>query len=99
MFMSIFIDATINKRELILNLTKKFYPKKLTEGEVAYLKNGDMFWIGVTFISTLMQFALTFYDDVLWAFYSSVGWYVFFFIALIIQILYGRLYAIRMLSK
>ncbi|EDZ63493.1 hypothetical protein SMGD1_1372 [Sulfurimonas gotlandica GD1] len=99
MFLSIFIDATINKREFILKFTQKFYPKKLSEGEIAFLRDGDKYWIWAVSISTLMQFALTFYDDVLWAFYSSVGWYIFFFLALIIQVLYGRLYAIRMHSK
>jgi hypothetical protein len=99
MFLSIFIDATINKRKFILKFTQKFYPKKLSEGEIAFLRDGDKYWIWAVSISTLMQFALTFYDDVLWAFYSSVGWYIFFFLALIIQVLYGRLYAIRMHSK
>ena len=99
MFLSFFIDATINKREFILKFTQKFYPKKLSDGEIAFLKDGDRFWIWAISISTLMQFALTFYDDVLWALYSSVGWYIFFFLSLGVQVLYGRLYAIRLYSK
>ncbi len=99
MFLTLFIDATINKRELILKFTQKFYPKKLAKEEIAFLKNGDKYWVWVISISTIFQFALIFYDDVFWAFYSSAGWYMFFFISLIIQILYGRFYAIRLYSK
>jgi hypothetical protein len=99
MFLTLFIDATINKRELILKFTQKFYPKELSKEEILFLKDGDKFWVWAVSISTLLQFALTFYDDVLWAFYSSAGWYIFFFISLIIQVVYGRFYAIRLYSK
>ena len=99
LFLSLFIDATINKKELILKYTKKFYLKQLSDEEILFLKTADGYWVGATFISTLMQFIVTFYDDITWAFYSSIGWYIFFFFALMIQILYGRLYAIKMYRK
>ncbi len=98
-FFTLFVDATINKRELILGFTKKFYKKELSQGEILFLKNGDGFWAVVTFINTLIQLTLVFYGtDSLWAFYSSVGWYIFFFTSLFVQIIYGRFYAIRLYS-
>lgn len=99
MFLVLFIDASINKRALILKLTQKFYPKKLTEEEMLFLQDGDKYWVWAIAISTLIQFSLLFYDNIFWAFYSSAGWYIYFFLALIVQILYGRFYAIRMHSK
>jgi hypothetical protein len=99
-FFVLFVDATINKRALILNFTKKFYKKELSQAEEVFLKNGDSYWSAITLINTLIQLGLVFYENnTLWAFYSSVGWYIFFFISLIIQILYGRFYAIRLYSK
>jgi len=98
-FFTIFMNSTINKKEYILNITRKFYPKDLSNQEILFLKNGDIYWVWVTGINTIIQFILVFYDNILWAFYSSVGWYIFFFISLVIQIIYGRFYAIRMFGK
>jgi uncharacterized membrane protein len=98
-FFALFIDASMHKRELILGFTKKFYKKKLSQEEVLFLKDGDSFWAVVTLINTLIQLTLVFYgSDTLWAFYSSIGWYGFFFISLAIQIIYGRFYAIKLYS-
>lgn len=98
-FFALFIDATMHKREIILSFTKRFYKKELSQKEVLFLKNGDAFWVVVTFINTLIQFTLVFYgSNAIWAFYSSVGWYIFFFTSLIVQIIYGRFYAFKLYS-
>ncbi|MCF6308972.1 MAG: hypothetical protein L3J19_00630 [Sulfurimonas sp.] len=98
-FFALFVDATLHKRGLILGFTKRFYKKKLSQKEVLFLKNGDLFWAVTTLINTLIQLTLVFFgSDTLWAFYSSVGWYGFFFISLVVQILYGRFYAIKLYS-
>ncbi|MEA2092161.1 MAG: hypothetical protein U9O83_07340 [Campylobacterota bacterium] len=98
-FFTLFVDATMHKRELILGFTKKFYKKELSQKEMLFLKEGDRFWAVVTLINTLIQLALVFYgSDTLWAFYSSVGWYGFFFASLLLQIIYGKFYAIKLYS-
>jgi len=98
-FFIMFVDATINKRELIYSFTTKFYKKELSKKEIIYLKNGDFYWLVVLFINVLIQTILVFYaTDTLWALYSSIGWYIYFFIALIFQILYGKLYAFNKMS-
>jgi uncharacterized membrane protein len=91
-FFVLFVDSSLNKKELIYSFTTKFYPKQFQEWEVSYIKKGDAYWAVVTFINTLIQvFVVYFADDFVWAFYTSVGWYIFFFMALFIQIVYGKL--------
>ena len=91
-FFVLFTDAAFNKKELIYTFTTKFYPKKLEEWEIVYIKNGDTYWAYVTFVNTLIQiFVVYLATDYIWAFYTSVGWYIFFFMALFAQIIYGKL--------
>ncbi|QFR50203.1 hypothetical protein FJR48_10865 [Sulfurimonas lithotrophica] len=90
-FFVLFVDSTLNNKELIYTSTTKFYPKKLQDWEVDYLKKGDAYWAVVTMINTAIQIAVVYFaSDYIWAFYTSVGWYIFFFSALFIQIIYGR---------
>ena len=96
-FLALFIDAHYNKKEMVLGFTKRFYKKELSFEEEEFLKNGDGFWIYVMLINTLIQIYVVFYSsDIVWAFYTSVGWYIYFFISLLTQILYGKFYAIKM---
>lgn len=98
-FFVMFVDAYMNKKEFIYESTVRFYPKKLQEWEVGYLKQGDGYWALVTFINTTIQILVVIGgDDLIWAFYTSVGWYIFFFIALASQIIYGKVYAYKLYS-
>lgn len=91
-FFLFFLGAYIQKKELILRMTKKFY-NKLSKEQEEYIAKGDGYWAFVIFLNTLIQIFLVFYDNnELWAFYSSIGWYIFLFIALILQIIYGHFY-------
>ncbi len=99
-FFTLFLNATIQKKALVYNFTKRFYPKPLQNKEIDFLKKSDFYWTIITFINTLIQFILVFYgNNVAWAFYSSAGWYILFFIALVAQISYGKLYAINKMSS
>ena len=92
-FFIFFLKAHMNNKQLILHYTQRFYKKELSEEEVKYISKGDLYWVYVTFLNTLIQVVLVFGDNnILWVFYTSVGWYIFLFIALIIQVLYGKLY-------
>ncbi len=99
-FLLMFVDAHFNKKEMVLGFTRKFYPKPLSSAEVEYLKNGDGYWVVVMLINTLIHlYVLNFTNDIVWAFYASVGWYILFFVSLIIQIVYGKVYGVRMYSR
>ncbi len=99
-FFTIFTHASIHKHELIFKFTTRFYKKELSDGEVAFLKNGDKFWAIAIFIYAVFLIVLVFYgNDTLWALFSSVGWYVYFVLALVAQIIYGKAYAIKLHTK
>ncbi len=88
-FTLVFVDSHYNKKYMILSFTKKFYKKELKLKEEEYLKKGDFYWILVMLLNTLIHFYIVnFSSDLVWAFYSSIGWYVYFFGALIAQIIY-----------
>lgn len=90
-FFLMFIDSHVNKKYMILAFTKKFYKKELREIEVEFLKRGDLYWVYVMLINTLIHiYIVNFTSDIVWALYSSVGWYIYFFGALIAQIIYGK---------
>jgi len=96
-FFLLFVDAAYYKKHMILGFTKQFYRKELDEAEEAFVKNGDWYWAGVTCINTLIQIYVVFLgDNIIWAFYTSVGWYILFFVSLIMQIIYGKVYAVKM---
>lgn len=99
-FFTIFAYASIKRQEMIYRFTKKFYKKELSPQEVQFLKNGDAYWAFVILIYTVVLGSLVYYgDDLLWAFFSSIGWYLYFLAALFVQIVYGKRYAIKMSSK
>jgi len=98
-FFSLFAEATLHKKELILKLTNKFYKKELTQGEIVFLKKSDLYWACAIFIYMLLQTGIVFFaSDVAWAFFSSAGWYIYFVVVLVVQIFYGKVYAIKMYS-
>lgn len=98
-FFLMFFDAWISNKSLVLAFTNKFYPKKLSSAEERYLKKSDLYWSIITMLNTLIQLYLTFYQsEWFWALYSSFGWAIFMVLALIIQIVFGRVYALKMSS-
>lgn len=96
-FFTIFAESAIRKKELIYKLTQKFYKKELSDEESRFLKNGDSYWALSILLYGVVQVILVFNaSDVVWALYSSVGWYVYFVATLGVQIIYGKIYAIKM---
>ena len=88
-FTLVFVDSHYNKKYMILGFTKKFYKKELKDRELEFLKKGDFYWILVMLVNTIIHlYIVNFSSDLVWAFYSSIGWYVYFFGALIAQIIY-----------
>ena len=96
-FFTIFAESAIKKKGLIYKLTQKFYKKEFSDAESRFLKSGDAYWAVSILIYTMVQIVLVFSaSDTVWALYSSVGWYVYFVATLGVQIIYGKMYAIKM---
>lgn len=99
-FFGIFAYGALHKKELIYKFTTRFYNRELSNEEALFLKKGDMFWaFSILLYATLLMALVYFGDDTLWAFFSSVGWYLYFLIVLVLHIIYGKFYAIKMLTK
>lgn len=99
-FLLMFIDSHFNKKYMILGFTDKFYKRKLSQAEIEFLKRGDLYWVLVMLVNTVIHiYIVNFYDDIIWAFYSSIGWYIWFFICLIAQIAYGKVYGVKVSSR
>ncbi len=93
---SLFLIAVLRKNSLTLSLTKRFYKKELNFKEEAFLAKSDLYWFFVTAFNTLIIVYLTLYaSNTTWAIYTSVGWYLYLFLALILQILYGVFHKIN----
>ena len=87
---SLFLTAVLRKNSLTLSLTKRFYKKELNSKEEIFLAKSDLYWLFMTALNTLIIVYLTLYaDNTTWAIYTSVGWYLYLFFALILQVLYG----------
>lgn len=86
----LFLGAILSKKSLTLTLTKRFYKKRLNIKEEAFLAKSDSYWLGITFLNSFILLYLGLYgDNAIWATYSSIGVYIYLFIALGLQILYG----------
>ena len=86
----LFLAAIVSKKHLTLTLTEKFYKKKLNDKERVFLAASDGYWLGVTLLNSSVLLYLGLYGEgSFWAIYSSVGVYIYLFVALLLQILYG----------
>lgn len=95
-FFMIFLYAYLHQKEMVLYFTKKFYHKEFSEKEVDYLRSSDLYWVFVTFINTTIQMLMGLYaSEMVWVFYSSIGWYIYLFLALVIHIVYGKIFVLR----
>jgi len=87
---ALFLASVVRKNSLTLALTRRFYKKKLNSKEEAFLAKSDLYWFFVTALNTLIILFLTLYaSNTTWAIYTSVGWYLYLFLALSLHILYG----------
>ncbi len=90
-FAVLFLDSYLNGRHMVLGFTKLFYKKELSQEQKVFLERGDLYWVFVMLINTVVHLIVVYScDDNFWAFYASIGWYGLFFSALAIQIIYGK---------
>lgn len=95
-FFLFFLNAYIQKQQMILKFANKFSPKLIDKPTQEYIGKSDGYWAIALFINTLIQIALVFYDNnELWAFYSSVGWYIYLFFVFVLHFLYGKFYILK----
>ena len=79
------------KDSMVLKYAKKFIKKEISEEEQKYIQKSTLYWVGVSFVNVLIHFVLFIGDEVVvWAFYSSIGWYGVFIVGGILQFLHRK---------
>ena len=95
-FFLFFLKSYIKKEHIILTFANKLFPNKLDSKTQNYIASSDGYWSIALAINTIFQIFLVFYDDnKLWAFYSSIGWYIYLFVVFILHFLYGKFYILK----
>ena len=85
------VISYIKNESIIIYFAKKFTKKDISQKEQEYIHKSTLFWIFVSCVNIIIHTVIFFdNDDVIWVFYSSIGWYVLFAIAGICQFLHRR---------
>lgn len=91
LFLAAFIYAEITKEYFLIKYITKY--KQLDEAELLYLKKTHFIWIVISFINvSLHTYCLFFGSTEVWAFYSTVGWYILLGSGILFQIGFRRFY-------
>jgi len=81
----------IKKDSMVLKYAKKFIKKEISPEEQRYIQKSTLYWVGVSSVNVIIHFFLFLSDEVvLWAFYSSIGWYSVFIIGGVFQYLHRK---------
>lgn len=91
LFFMLFLNSHVKKKYMILGFTKMFYKRELSKEQEAFLQRGDLYWVFVMLINTIVHIYVVYNcSENFWAFYASIGWYGLFLSALGVQIIYGK---------
>ena len=89
-----FLHATYTKKPFLGDIVKKVPKVPLNAKKLAYIDSSHGYWSVVNGINLLLQIVVMFAPLNIWALYTTVGWYLLFGIALMAQILYGKMHGI-----
>lgn len=82
-----FIYSVIAKKYPLVVWVEKFQKRPLSTQEMIDVKKSHLFWVIVLGVNSLIHLYLVLYGSINeWALYSFVGWYLYFGIAMIIQL-------------
>ncbi len=81
----------IKKDSMVLKYAKRFMKKEISREEERYIQRSTLYWVGVSSVNVIIHFFLFISDEVvIWAFYSSIGWYGVFIIGGFLQFLHRK---------
>ena len=90
----------LKKKSMILYFAKKFSKDEISEQEKEYIHNSTAFWVAVSFINVLIHFKIFIgTSSYFWVFYSSIGWYILFFFAGVIQFFHRKFVFLKRLNN
>ncbi len=88
---AIIFISYINKNSVIVYFAKRFSKKEIEQQEQEYIHNSTLFWIAVSTFNVLCHIFVFFNSDIkFWIYYSSIGWYLVFIIAGVLQFFHRK---------
>lgn len=76
---------------MVLKYARKLTKKEISIQEQNYIQKSTLYWVGISTINVIIHLYLFLGDDVIvWAFYSSIGWYSVFIIGGLLQYLHRK---------
>ena len=90
-FTIIIFITYLNKKSIVVYFAKKFSKKEISKKEKEYIHKSTLFWIIISCINIYIHSLIFQSKDInSWIFYSSIGWYLLFAFAGIIQYLHRK---------
>lgn len=91
LFLTYFVASVLTKRYPLITWVEKFKKRPLSEQEMKDVIVSHWFWIGVLTLNSLIHLYLVVKSDtVLWAVYSFAGWYLYFGVAMALQLSFAH---------
>lgn len=90
-----FAEAVIFQRPFLATMVQKTPKIVWSEEKLAFIDSAHSYWLIVTGINLLLQIAVLFASMKIWALYTTVGWYLLFGGALLLQIIYGKVRGVK----
>ena len=86
------ILSYIKKKSMILSFAIKFSKKDISNDEKEYIHKSTIFWIIISSINVLIHLIIFINtnNSTFWTFYSSIGWYILFIGAGVLQYLHRK---------
>lgn len=90
-----FAEAVIFKRPFLATMVQKTPKVHWSEEKLAFIESSHLYWLMITTINLVLQTAVLFASMKIWALYTTVGWYLLFGGALVLQIMYGKVRGVK----
>ena len=95
-FSGLLFFSYLQKKSIILYFAEKFSTDPIPQEEKVYIHHSTLFWFYITLLNTAIHLMLFLESNMhFWLYYSSIGWYVLFIGAGVIQFLHRRYIFLR----
>ena len=90
-FSLLLLVSYLQERSLILYFANRFSRHTIGEEEQVYIQKSTLFWFFITLINVAVHTVAYLSDTIyFWLYYSSVGWYILFMLAGIVQFIHRK---------
>lgn len=86
----------VQRRSIILYFAKKISRHTISEKEESYIQKSTLFWFCITVINSAIHlWAYLSISMDFWLYYSSIGWYILFLFAGVLQFIHRKYYFLK----